>query len=218
MPSRHAKRPEVPCKLLTKLQTCGSLTKLPGLVNAARSKFGRLDILVNNAGIQFVSPIVDFPDEKWNDIIAINLSASFHSIKHALPIMRRQQFGRIINIASTHGLVASAQKAAYVAAKHGIIGLTKVIALETATENITCNAVCPGWVMTPLVEKQIRQAMARDNTTYEEATKNLVGQKMPSQRCADAEEVASACMWLALPGTKSTTGMALTIDGGWVAQ
>ena len=201
--------------------TPADLTKaqeVEGLIRATHSRWGRLDVLVNNAGIQHMSPVDEFPDDKWNQIMALNLSAVFHGTKHALPIMKRQNFGRIINVASVHGHVASANKAPYVAAKHGVIGFTKAVALEVATYNITVNAVCPGWVLTPLGEKQSRARMEQHNGDYDTATTQLGGEKMPSKKCADVEEIGMAVAYLATPATKSTTGTSMIIDGGWTAQ
>ena len=150
------------------------------MIEAATHEFGGVDILVNNAGIQYTAPIEDFPPERWDAVIAINLSANFHAIYAVIPQMRARNWGRIINIASTHGLVASAEKSAYVAAKHGVLGLTKVVALETASTNITCNAICPGWVLTPLVEKQIKERASRENISIDQAKRELLAEKQPS--------------------------------------
>jgi 3-hydroxybutyrate dehydrogenase len=179
---------------------------------------GSVDILVNNAGIQFVSPVESFLDEKWDSIIAINLSSAFHSIKAAVPDMKKNKFGRIINIASTHGLVASKGKAAYVSAKHGIVGLTKVVALEMAEENITCNAICPGWVHTPLVQKQIEDNAKRDGISIEQATKNLLGEKQPTKRFVKPEDIGAIVAFLCGDHGGAMTGEIWTADGGWTAQ
>lgn len=187
------------------------------VVNDVVKQSGRIDVLINNAGIQHVSPIDQFPVDKYDKIIALNLSAVFHTTRIALPTMKKNNFGRIINIASVHGLTASPNKSAYVAAKHGVIGLTKTTALEVARTNITCNAVCPGWVLTPLVEAQIRARMERKGTSYEEETISLVGEKMPSARPATVEEMGNACAYLASPSTRSTNGLCMHIDGGWIS-
>jgi 3-hydroxybutyrate dehydrogenase len=178
----------------------------------------RIDILVNNAGIQHVAPITDFPDDKWDAVIAINLSSAFHTSKIALADMQTRSWGRIINIASAHGLVASANKSAYVAAKHGIIGLTKVTALENAKSNITCNAICPGWVDTPLVRKQIEARAVTQNVSVEEATKRLVGEKQPNERFVTPEHLSELALFLCSDAGGSITGSAYTMDGGWTAQ
>jgi 3-hydroxybutyrate dehydrogenase len=192
--------------------------EITGMVEQAARELGGVDILVNNAGIQHVSPVEDFPVENWDAVIAINLSAAFHAIRVALPHMKARQWGRIINIASTHGLVASAQKAAYVAAKHGIVGLTKVVALETATTAITCNAICPGWVLTPLVQKQIDDRAARAKITPEAAKLKLLGEKQPSLEFATPEEIGAAALFLCSQGAAQIRGIALPVDGGWTAQ
>lgn len=188
------------------------------LVLETVKQFGGLDILVNNAGIQFTSPIDQFPEEKWDSVLAINLSAAFHTTKHVLPAMRRNKFGRIINIASAHGLVASPQKAAYVAAKHGLMGLTKVTALETAQENITCNGICPGWVLTPLVQKQIDDKAKTENKSNDQAAYDLLHQKQPSHKFVKPEDIAAMAVFLCGPHSASITGAAISIDGGWTAQ
>jgi 3-hydroxybutyrate dehydrogenase len=189
-----------------------------GMVAEAESALGSLDILVNNAGIQFVSPVEEFPEEKWDAVIAINLSSNFHAIKAALPGMRRRNWGRIVNIASAHGLVASPDKAAYVAAKHGVVGLTKVVAIETARTPITCNAICPGFVRTPLAEVQV-QRLARDHGVSEEkALTDLLLVHQPSKRWIEVEEVARMALYLCGPDSGGVTGAALSIDGGWFAS
>lgn len=186
--------------------------------NSAAAFGGRLDVLVNNAGIQHVAPIDEFPDDKYEQIININLNAVFHTTKTAIPIMKQYKHGRIINIASVHGLVASANKSAYVAAKHGVIGLTKAVALETARTGITCNAVCPGWVLTPLVEKQIQARAAADGISYDDAMTALVSEKMPTAVPARLEEIANACWYFADELAAASTGTILTVDGAWCAQ
>ena len=188
------------------------------MVEQAVDELGGVDIVVNNAGIQHVAPVDEFPVDKWDAVIAINLSAAFHAIRAALPRMKARNWGRIVNIASTHGLVASVQKAAYVAAKHGILGLTKVVALETATTGITCNAICPGWVLTPLVQKQIDAIAARDNLAADAARMKLLGEKQPSLEFATPEEIGAAAVFLCSQAAAQIRGIALPVDGGWTAQ
>lgn len=188
------------------------------MINQAQVELGSVDILVNNAGIQKVLSIENFPDEDWDNIIAINLSSAFHSIKHALPLMRKNNWGRIINIASAHGLVASANKSAYVAAKHGIIGLTKSVALETAKENITCNAICPGWVLTPLVQKQIDDKAVAQGITKEASEHNLLAEKQPSLKFVDPKQIGEFVLFLCSDAASQIKGASLSIDGGWTAQ
>jgi len=180
--------------------------------------FGRLDILVNNAGIQHVAPIEQFPVEKWDAIIAINLSSAFHAARAVLPAMRKNGFGRIINIASAHGLVASPFKAAYVAAKHGIVGLTKVIALEAAEAGITCNAICPGYVYTPLVEAQIEGQAKSHGIPREQVIRDVLLAQQPNKRFATVEELGALSVFLATDAAASITGAALPVDGGWTAH
>jgi 3-hydroxybutyrate dehydrogenase len=192
--------------------------QIRSMVALAETNFGGPDILVNNAGIQFTARAEDFPEEKWDAIIAINLSSAFHAIKAVLVGMQKRNFGRIINIASVHGLIASKEKLAYVAAKHGIIGMTKVVALENATANITCNAICPGWVLTPLVQKQIDDKALKEGISVGEASKNLLSEKQPSQRFATPEQMGAAAAFLCSDAGSSITGIALPIDGGWTAQ
>jgi 3-hydroxybutyrate dehydrogenase len=177
-----------------------------------------VDILVNNAGIQYTAPVREFPIERWDAIIAINLSAAFCAIRTVLPQMESRGWGRIINIASTHGIVASIQKAAYVAAKHGLIGLTKVVALETATTGITCNAICPGWVLTPLVQKQIDDIAAREGLGPEAARAKLLGEKQPSLQFATPEQIGALAAFLCSDAAAQIRGAALPVDGGWTAQ
>ena len=188
------------------------------MVAQAARELGGVDILVNNAGIQHVAPVEEFPIGKWDAVIAINLSAAFHTIRAALPHMKARGWGRIVNIASTHGLVASAQKAAYVAAKHGILGLTKVVALETAASGITCNAICPGWVLTPLVQKQIDARAARERIDPAAARAQLLGEKQPSLEFATPEEIGGAALFLCSPAAAQIRGIALPVDGAWTAQ
>lgn len=188
------------------------------MVKLAESSFGSADVLVNNAGIQFTARTEDFPEEKWDAIIAINLSSAFHTIKAILPGMQKRGFGRIINIASVHGLVGSKEKLPYVAAKHGIVGMTKVVALENAKDNITCNAICPGWVLTPLVQKQIDDRAAKEGIMAEVAAKEMLSEKQPSQRFATPEQMGRAVAFLCSDAGSSITGVSLPIDGGWTAQ
>lgn len=192
--------------------------EIEAMIKQAESTFGRLDILVNNAGIQFTALVEEFPPEKWDAILATNLSSVFHGIRYALPGMKKNNFGRIINIASAHGLVASKQKSAYVAAKHGVLGLTKVVALENAERNITCNAICPGWVLTPLVEKQIRDMSIRDKISFEDAKIKLLLEKQPSLRFIKPEDIGDLVIFLCSEAGESMTGAALSMDGGWTAQ
>jgi 3-hydroxybutyrate dehydrogenase len=189
-----------------------------GMVRQAVETFGGVDILVNNAGIQYTSTVEEFPDERWDAIVAINLSACFHAIKAALPQMRQRNWGRIINVASVHGLVASVQKIAYVTAKHGVVGLTKVVALETATTGITCNAICPGFVLTPLVQKQIDDLAARESLSTRQASARLLGEKQPSLEFATPEQIGALAVFLCSDAAKQIRGAALPVDGGWLAQ
>jgi 3-hydroxybutyrate dehydrogenase len=192
--------------------------EIAALVAETEKKLGGVDILVNNAGIQFTAPIEKFPAEKWDAIIAINLSATFHAIHAALPGMKTRKWGRIINIASTHGLVASAQKVAYVAAKHGIVGLTKVVGIECADTGVTCNAICPGWVLTPLVQAQIEARAKEQGISPEQASKNLVGEKQPQLQFTKPEQIAGLATFLASDTASNMQGAQLVSDGGWTAQ
>jgi 3-hydroxybutyrate dehydrogenase len=189
-----------------------------GLISATVDKLGRLDILVNNAGIQFTAPVDEFPPAKWHAILDINLSAAFHGIATAVPQMRKQRWGRIINIASTHGLVASTHKAAYVAAKHGLVGLTKVVGLETAGSGVTCNAVCPGWVLTPLVEKQIDDIAAQKSISHKDALRSLLAEKQPSLDFVLPTQLGGTVAFLCSSAADQITGTAIPVDGGWTAQ
>ena len=188
------------------------------LVTDTVETFGSVDVVVNNAGIQFTALTEDFPDEKWDAIIAINLSAAFHATKAALPFMKKQKWGRIINIASAHGLVGSPQKVAYVAAKHGIVGMTKVVALEAANDGITCNAICPGWVLTPLVEKQIQDRAQKNGTTVEAEKAALLGEKQAMHKFTTPEHLGGLAVYLCSDNAETTTGTTLSVDGGWVAE
>jgi 3-hydroxybutyrate dehydrogenase len=192
--------------------------EIEDMMRAAAATFGRVDILVNNAGIQHVAAIEDFPVERWDAIIAINLSSAFHTSRLALPAMKAAQWGRIINVASVHGLVGSAQKSAYVAAKHGIVGLTKVTALETATTGVTCNAICPGWVLTPLVQKQVDAKAAALGLSNAEAIRLLLGEKEPSMQFTTPEELGELAVFLCSPAGQNVRGVAWNMDGGWTAQ
>lgn len=189
-----------------------------GLVEETVQKMGRIDILVNNAGIQYTALIEDFPTERWDAIIALNLSAVFHGTAAALPHMKKAGYGRIINISSAHGLVGSPHKAAYVSAKHGVVGLTKVTALETAGQGITCNAICPGWVRTPLVEKQITAIAEQKKLSQEDAAKDLLSEKQPSLQFVTPEQLGAAAVFLASPGAAQMTGTTMSLDGGWTAR
>ncbi len=188
------------------------------MVISAEKIFGQVDILVNNAGIQYVAPIDEFPPEKWDAIIAINLSSAFHAIRSVLPGMKKRKWGRIINIASAHGLVASPFKSAYVAAKHGIIGMTKTVALEVAEQGVTCNAVCPGYVKTPLVEGQIADQAKARNMTPEAVVKNIILAAQPTKQFVTVEQINALVLFLADDNGASINGASLSIDGGWTAQ
>ena len=188
------------------------------MMKFAAAQFGRVDILVNNAGIQHVARVEDFPVDRWDAIIAINLSSAFHATRLALPAMQAANWGRIINVASVHGLVASAEKSAYVAAKHGVVGLTKVTALENATSGVTCNAICPGWVLTPLVQKQVDARAAALKVSNTEAQKQLLGEKEPSMQFTTPEELGALAVFFCSPAADNVRGVAWNMDGGWVAQ
>ncbi|UAN42772.1 MULTISPECIES: 3-hydroxybutyrate dehydrogenase [unclassified Enterobacter] len=191
--------------------------QIEAMMRYAESQFGGVDILVNNAGIQHVAPVDAFPVEKWNDIIAINLSSVFHTSRLALPAMREKNWGRIINIASVHGLVASKEKSAYVAAKHGVVGFTKSLALETARTGITANTICPGWVLTPLVQQQIDQRIA-EGVPPEQARDLLLAEKQPSGEFVTPEQLGELALFLCSDSAVNVRGAALNMDGGWVAQ
>lgn len=192
--------------------------EIEDMMRYAAAEFGQVDILVNNAGIQHVARIEHFPLDRWDAIIAINLSSAFHATRLALPAMQAANWGRIINVASVHGLVASAEKSAYVAAKHGVVGLTKVTALENATTGVTCNAICPGWVLTPLVQKQVDARAAALGVTNEEAKKVLLGEKEPSMQFTTPEELGELAVFLCSPAGNNVRGVAWNMDGGWTAQ
>jgi 3-hydroxybutyrate dehydrogenase len=193
-------------------------SEIEAMIQAAEKRFGAVDILVNNAGIQHVANVEDFPVDRWDAIIAINLSSAFHTTRMALPGMKQRNWGRIINLASVHGLVASAQKSAYVAAKHGIVGLTKVTALETAQTGVTCNAICPGWVLTPLVQKQVDARAEKDQVNNEEAKKRLLSEKQPSGEFVTPDQLAALAVFFCSPAATQIRGVAWNMDGGWVAQ
>ena len=192
--------------------------QITAMVREAEQAFGRLDVLVNNAGIQFVSPVDEFPDAKWEQILSINLSSNFYAIKAALPGMKSRNAGRIINIASAHGLVASPFKSAYVAAKHGVVGLTKTVALEVAEAGITCNAICPGYVKTPLVEGQIADQARAHNMSEEQVVREVILASQPNKRFVEVAELGALVVFLASPAGASITGIALPVEGGWTAR
>ena len=192
--------------------------EIEDLMQFAAAQFGQVDILVNNAGIQHVALVEDFPVEKWDAIIAINLTSAFHTTRLALPAMKKSNWGRVINIASAHGLVASASKSAYVASKHGIVGFTKSLALETARTGVTSNAICPGWVLTPLVQKQVDAKAAAHGLTNEEATKLLLGEKEPSMQFTTPDELGELAVFFCSTAANNVRGVAWNMDGGWAAQ
>jgi len=192
--------------------------EIEDMLKFAAAQFGRVDILVNNAGIQHVARVENFPVERWDAIIAINLSSAFHATRLALPAMQKANWGRIINVASVHGLVASAEKSAYVTAKHGVVGLTKVTALENATTGVTCNAICPGWVLTPLVQKQVDAKAAAGNISNAEAIKHLLSEKEPSLQFTTPEELGALAVFFCSPAGNNVRGVAWNMDGGWAAQ
>lgn len=192
--------------------------EIDAMVKKALAELGRIDVLINNAGIQHVAPIQNFPIDRWDAVIAINLSAAFHTIRAALPQMLERNWGRIINIASAHGLVASVQKVAYIAAKHGLVGLTKVVALETATTGVTCNAICPGWVLTPLVQQQVDARAKAQNIPVEKAKLDLLSEKQPSHEFVTPEQLAGLALFVCSDAAAQIRGAALAMDGGWTAQ
>lgn len=191
---------------------------IPGQIRDLMAAAGPVDILVNNAGVQHVAPVEEFPEDRWDALLAINLTASFHTIRHAVAGMKQRGWGRIINIASTHGLSASRNKSAYVASKHGLVGLTRAVALETAGTGVTCNAICPGWVLTPLVEKQVAARAAETGLSLAEAQVSLVAEKTPSGQFVTPEQVGAFAVFLCSPAADQITGAPLSIDGGWMAQ
>jgi 3-hydroxybutyrate dehydrogenase len=196
----------------------GKSADIESMMRYAEADFGRVDILVNNAGIQHVSPIESFPIDKWDAILAINLSSAFHTTRLAMNGMRMRNWGRIINVASVHGMVGSSGKSAYIAAKHGLIGLTKAVALETATTGITCNAICPGWVLTPLVENQIKARSAKEGISLQQAQAELLGEKQPSLQFVTPEQLGDMAVFLCSPSASNVRGVAWNMDGGWIAQ
>jgi 3-hydroxybutyrate dehydrogenase len=192
--------------------------QVAAIVAKTQADLGSLDILVNNAGIQFVAPVEEFPDAKWDAIIAINLSAVFHGMKAAIPGMKARKWGRIINIASAHGLVASPHKVAYVAAKHGVVGATKVAAVELANDGVTVNAICPGWVLTPLVEKQLQDRAKEAGTDVDTEKKKMLQETQPMLKFTTPEEIGALAVFLSSDAAATITGVPLSIDGGWVAH
>ncbi|OLL30613.1 3-hydroxybutyrate dehydrogenase [Burkholderia sp. SRS-W-2-2016] len=188
------------------------------MVADTERRLGSVDILVNNAGIQHVAPVDAFPANRWEQILAVNLSSNFHTIRAALPGMKARRWGRIINVASAHGLVASPFKSAYVAAKHGVLGLTKTVALEVAETPITCNAICPGYVRTPLVEGQIRDQAKAHDMSEERVVREVILQSQPNRRFVEADEIGNVVLFLCSPGAASITGAALPVEGGWTAR
>ena len=196
----------------------GKPAEIEALVRAAEAEFGGIDILVNNAGIQHVAPVENFPVDKWDAILAINLTSAFHTTRLVLPGMKARGWGRIVNVASTHGLVASAEKSAYVASKHGLVGFTKSVALETATTGVTVNAICPGWVLTPLVQKQIDARAQRDGLSDAQAKRELLAEKQPSLQFTTPEQLGELAVFLCSSAADNIRGVAFNVDGGWAAQ
>ena len=193
-------------------------SQIAAMVAETQKSLGSLDILVNNAGIQFTAPVDEFPEEKWDQIIAINMSGVFHGMKAAIPGMKAAGWGRIINIASAHGLVASPFKVAYVAAKHGVLGMTKVAAIELANTGVTANAICPGWVLTPLVEKQLEDRAKATGSTVEQVTHAMIAEKQPMNQFSTPEALGALAVFLCSDAAKTITGVPLSMDGGWTAQ
>ena len=192
--------------------------QIEDMVRSCEREFGGVDILINNAGIQHVALVEDFSPERWDAIIAINLSSAFHAVRAALPGMKQRNWGRVINVASVHGLVASAQKSAYVAAKHGLVGFTKAVALECATTGVTVNAICPGWVLTPLVQKQVDARALAEGVSPDVAKARLLGEKQPSLQFTTPEELAELVVFLCSAAAQNVRGVAWNVDGGWAAQ
>lgn len=193
-------------------------TEIADMILQAKSELGSVDVLVNNAGIQYVAPVDEFPPDKWDQIIAVNLTAAFHTTRTALPLMKANGWGRIINIASAHGLIASPYKSAYIAAKHGMVGLTKTVALETAEQGITCNAICPGWVITPLVDKQIDAQAKAHKMARDDLIRKVILEKQPTKEFVKIDEVAALAVFLACDAAASITGASMSIDGGWTSH
>ena len=193
-------------------------SEIEAMMAYAQTEFGGVDVLVNNAGIQHVAPVESFPTEKWDAILAINLSSAFHTTRLALPGMQNKGWGRIINVASAHGLVASAQKSAYVAAKHGLVGFTKSVALESATSGVTVNAICPGWVLTPLVQKQLNARVQQEGIDMAEAKRRLLAEKQPSLAFTTPEQLGELAVFLCTSAADNVRGVAWAMDGGWTAQ
>ena len=218
----EAVRAELAAKYGVRVIYCGAdisnAAQIDAMVAQAHAELGSLDILVNNAGIQFTALIEDFPTAQWDRIIAINLSGAFHAMHAAIPGMKARGWGRIINIASAHGLVGSAEKSAYVAAKHGIIGLTKVAGIELANDGVTCNAICPGWVLTPLVQAQLDARAAKEGITSEKAGAEFLAEKQPMHRFSTPEQMGATAVFLCSDGAATMTGTAISVDGGWVAH
>lgn len=215
-----AARADIESKGVKAIYHCADMTKpdeIEDLIKTAHDEFGSVDILVNNAGIQYVAPIEDFPPEKWDAIIAINMSSAFHTIRHALPLMKQQGWGRIINLASAHGLVASPYKSAYVTAKHGILGLTKTIALECAEDNITVNAICPGYVKTPLVEGQIADTAKARGISEKEVINDVLLKAQWTKKFVEVDQLAELTLFLCSDGAQNMTGGHISVDGGWTA-
>lgn len=192
--------------------------QVAALVQKTQDELGGIDVLVNNAGIQFTAPVEEFPEAKWEAIISINLSAVFYGMKAAIPAMKKQGWGRIINIASAHGLVASPHKVAYVAAKHGVVGATKVAAIETANDGITVNAICPGWVLTPLVQKQLEDRAKEAGTDVDTEKKKMLQETQPMLKFSTPEEIGALAVFLCSDGAATITGTPVSIDGGWVSH
>jgi 3-hydroxybutyrate dehydrogenase len=192
--------------------------QIEAMIKYAEAEMGGIDILVNNAGIQHVANVEAFAPEKWDAVIAINLSSAFHTMRHVIPMMQRRRYGRVINIASAHGLVASAGKSAYVAAKHGLVGLTKAAALENAQTPVTVNAICPGWVLTPLVQAQIDAKAVKEGVNNEEAARRLLGEKQPSLQFTTPAQLGELAVFLCTPAADNVRGVAWAVDGGWTAQ